>query len=134
MQLSSPPKKSLVNLTPLIDVVFILLIFFMLASNFVRWHALELTIGESSEIEIDTSKISIVSIKNDNSYALNNRSLALDDIVSTLRNKINSNNSHAIVVQPEQGANVQSMMDILNIIKEFAANNVSIAKPTQVRE
>jgi biopolymer transport protein ExbD len=35
-----PPRRAVVSLTPLIDVVFILLVFFMLASSFVKWRAI----------------------------------------------------------------------------------------------
>ena len=35
-------RRRLVSLTPLIDVVFILLVFFMLASTFVEWHGFPL--------------------------------------------------------------------------------------------
>jgi len=129
MQLSSPRKKSLINLTPLIDIVFILLIFFMLASNFVRWHTLELSVGEASEIEIDPLAISIISIKADASYAINKTPMALNEIISLLRSKINNDPDHPIVIQPEKGTNVQAMVDILNIVKGFAGNSVSVAKP-----
>ena len=45
-------RRSSISLTPLIDVVFILLLFFMLTSTFNRYHSLELsstTVGESAE-------------------------------------------------------------------------------------
>lgn len=129
MQLSSPRKKSLINLTPLIDIVFILLIFFMLATNFMRWHTLELSVGEASEIEIDPLAVSIVSIKADASYALNKTPMALNEIISLLRSKISNRPDHPIVIQPEKGANVQAMVDVLNMVKGFAGDNVSVAKP-----
>ncbi|OOC09384.1 ExbD/TolR family protein, partial [Thioalkalivibrio halophilus] len=37
-----PRRRNLISLTPLIDVVFILLVFFMLASSFLDWRAVEL--------------------------------------------------------------------------------------------
>lgn len=40
-------RRSLISLTPLIDVVFILLIFYMLASSFTDWHAIPLTLREA---------------------------------------------------------------------------------------
>ena len=131
MQLSQPRKKSLVNLTPLIDVVFILLIFFMLASNFVRWHTIELAVGEASEVEIDPLALSIVSIAKDSSYMLNKQTMPLNEIMSALHNKISKDSSHPIVVQPEQGANVQAMVDLLNLLKVFSSENISIAKPPE---
>lgn len=38
----------MISLTPLIDVVFILLLFFMLTSEFVEWRSLELSMGGAS--------------------------------------------------------------------------------------
>lgn len=129
MQLSSPSKKSLVNLTPLIDVVFILLIFFMLASNFIRWHYIELSVGDVSDIEIDHQKISIIAINSDKSYSLNKQQLPIDSIIIKVREKTRNNIDHPIVVQPKEGADVQSMVNVLNRLKDFAGNNISVAKP-----
>ncbi len=39
------PRRRLISLTPLIDVVFILLVFFMLASSFSQWRVVDLTVG-----------------------------------------------------------------------------------------
>lgn len=41
--LSRPQRKTVISLTPLIDVVFILLVFFMLASSFLDWRSIQLS-------------------------------------------------------------------------------------------
>ncbi len=130
MQLSLPRKKSLVNLTPLIDVVFILLIFFMLASNFVRWHYIELSVGEVEDVEIDQKKLSIIKITSDGQYKLNGKIMLFDSVVLNIRKQIHHDANHPIIVQPEKGANVQAMVDVLNSLKNFASDNISVAKPT----
>ena len=128
MQLPHPAKKSLVNLTPLIDVVFILLIFFMLVSNFIRWHAIELSVGETGEIVVNPLSLSIVTINSDSNYLLNRQVMSLDEIISTLKPKVVKQPDHSIVIQPEQGSNVQAMVDILKLLKEFAGDNISITR------
>lgn len=134
MQLSQPRKKSLVNLTPLIDVVFILLIFFMLVSNFVRWHAIEVSVGEAGEIEANPLALSIITINSDSTYSLNKQAVPLDNIISQLRSKVSKHPNHPIVIQPELGSNVQAMVDILKALKEFAGDNISITKASNNRE
>ncbi len=42
------PKSRRISLTALIDVVFILLLFFMLTTSFQRWKQLELTVGSAA--------------------------------------------------------------------------------------
>lgn len=129
MQLTQARRKSLVNLTPLIDVVFILLIFFMLASNFIQWHYIELAVGHASDIQIDHKKMSIIRINPNKSYSLNKQALPIDSIISKVREQVRNNIDHPIVVQPKEGANVQAMVDVLNLLKGFAGNNISVAKP-----
>lgn len=129
MQLPTLRKKSLVNLTPLIDVVFILLIFFMLASNFMRWDILELSITESAEVEVNPQSLSVITVLSDSSYLLNKQQMPVEKIITILRSKIDKQADHPILIQPEQGANVQALVDILNQIKQFAAENISISKP-----
>ena len=129
MLLSQPSKKSLVNLTPLIDVVFILLIFFMLASNFIRWHYIELSVSDASDIQIDHQKISIIGINSDKTYYLNEEQLDINTIIIKVREKVAKNIEHPIVVQPREGADVQAMVSVLNSLKDFAGSNISVAKP-----
>ncbi|MGK0476314.1 MAG: biopolymer transport protein ExbD, partial [Oleispira sp.] len=53
MVLSEKPKqRNLISLTPLIDVVFILLVFFMLTSSFVEWKFIDLGIGEANALPL----------------------------------------------------------------------------------
>jgi biopolymer transport protein ExbD len=129
MQLTQARRKSLVNLTPLIDVVFILLIFFMLASNFIQWHYIELAVDYASDIQIDHKKMSIIIINPDKTYSLNKQSLPIDSIISKVREQVRNNIDHPIIVQPKEGTDVQAMVNVLNLLKDFAGNNISVAKP-----
>ena len=127
MLLPAAPRKSLVNLTPLIDVVFILLIFFMLASNFVRWHYIELSVGEVAEIEINHDDVSIIMIKNNNTFLLNDAELPLDKIISKVRQRVRNHLDHPIAVHPDKDTQVQAVVDVLSQLKDFAGSNISIA-------
>ncbi len=129
MQLSQTRRKALVNLTPLIDVVFILLIFFMLASNFIRWHYLELSVDRIEDMELDHKQLSIIKISANGGYSLNDKLLTLDEITKRLREKVRRDIHHPIVLQPEKGTSVQVLVEVLNPLKDFAGENISLAKP-----
>ena len=43
-------RRALISLTPLIDMVFILMVFFMLASSFQTWRAIAVTASQSSVV------------------------------------------------------------------------------------
>lgn len=128
MRLPAASKKSLINLTPLIDMVFILLIFFMLASNFVEWKYIELGIGEADELVVDHDQVSIVQIADNNSYYLNKIELPLDEVIAKIRNRVRMNVDHPIVVQPANNTSLQSMVNVLDRLQQFTGKNISIAK------
>ena len=127
MQLATVKKRSLVNLTPLIDVVFILLIFFMLASNFSQWHQIQLSVGEVEEIQVDQKEISTIKIDKNNAYLLNEKTLPLIEIISNINVQVLINSNHPVIIEVEQGASVQGLVDLLDHLRHITTN-VSLIK------
>lgn len=121
-------KRTFVNLTPLIDVVFILLIFFMLASNFTEWQFIELGIGEADEMRVDSRSTSTIKLKPEGIYELNDTEMDVTEIIATVRERCRINISHPVIIQPYEGVALQSLVSLLDEINEFADKNVSLAK------
>ncbi len=46
-----------------------------------------------------------------------------------MREQVRNNIDHPIIVQPKEGTDVQAMVNVLNLLKDFAGNNISVAKP-----
>ncbi len=129
MQLAKSQRKhSLVSLTPLIDVVFILLIFFMLASSFAEWKFIELGVGKADEMRVDSRSTSTIELIPDGAYTLNDEEMEINEIISIVRERCRININHPIIIQPHDGVSLQSLVTILDQISEFADKNVSLAK------
>ena len=76
------------NLTPLIDVVFLLLIFFMVSTTFERESEITIELPESSgEIKQTEQKVIEISIDNQGRYFVNQRRIKDTDI-KTLKNAL----------------------------------------------
>lgn len=128
MRLATTRSRSLVNLTPLIDIVFILLIFFMLASNFIDWHYVELGLGDAEQIMIDHEQVSLLKIKADNSLWLNESEILLPDLLDIIKQRLSTQASHPIVIHPQSGVTLQQLLDVLEPLQKIAGENVSLAK------
>lgn len=129
MQLTnSQIKRTFVNLTPLIDIVFILLIFFMLASSFAEWQFIELGVGKADEMRVDSRSTSTIKLKPDRVYELNDDEMDVTEIVAIVKERCRININHPIIIQPFEGVTLQSLVSILDQINEFADKNVSLAK------
>ena len=61
--------SGLISLTPLIDIIFILLIFFMLVTNFDQWHQIEIKQFEDHRVSKKTPELTpvIINIHEDGS-------------------------------------------------------------------
>ncbi|CAM4414728.1 ExbD/TolR family protein [Pseudoalteromonas ostreae] len=105
-------RKTLVSLTPLIDVVFILLIFFMLASSFTKWHSVEVNSSSSNaggSLATDLPPF-LVQVATDK-LLLNNSEITLSSLLKQAKVKPSE---QAIILQPLGDTPVQALIDILD--------------------
>lgn len=78
-------EQSEINLTPMLDVVFIMLIFFVVTASFVKEFGLDITLPAGGEIipqELETIK---VVIEYDDSFHVNGRVLAKGSLAAYIR-------------------------------------------------
>lgn len=121
-------KRPLISLTPLIDVVFILLIFFMLASSFIKWNFIELGIGEAESLSLNTDTQSIIKIGFEQQYQLNEKPMPLDDIISAIKEQVRKQVDHSILIQPTSDLPLQQLVLVLDALKDVGGANISLVK------
>ncbi len=121
-------KRPLISLTSLIDVVFILLVFFMLASSFVNWNYIELGTIEQGSISTTSTEQSLIKVGFDKQYQLNNVTMPLTSIVSAVKDQVHKQSDHPIIVQPVDDLPLQQLVIVLDTLGEFASSNISLAK------
>lgn len=121
-------RRSLISLTPLIDVVFILLVFFMLASSFIDQRDIKLSIGESESIEINKTEQSIIKVGLNHHYVLNEKAMKLEHIIARLENQLHTNKNHLVLIQPDDQLPLQALVTIVDKIGKIAGNNMSLIR------
>ena len=119
-----------INLTPLIDVVFLLLIFFMVSTTFDTTSQLKIRLPEASEKEvlIPPQKLNLA-IDADGKFYLNSRELT-DSKRETLRAALISTMADRklpIVIQSDADSPVQSLVTAMDVVGQLGLSQVSIA-------
>ncbi|MGB8714447.1 MAG: biopolymer transporter ExbD [Onishia taeanensis] len=90
-----------INLTPLIDVVFLLLIFFMVSTTFETRQALELELPESaSAAPTDTAPV-VLSISAAGDYRLGETSVDQRDLAAALAAQADTARVHGLVIEAD---------------------------------
>ena len=114
-----------INLTPIIDVVFILLIFFMLATNFQDLSQTDIELSsESSKSMSSDKKMYVVSVDKDRTYMLNDKSLHLNDIKAKILTSVRSEEEHLVVIKPNDDVNMQLILSVMEDFKNSEINNL----------
>ncbi|MEM6577395.1 MAG: biopolymer transporter ExbD [Pseudomonadota bacterium] len=107
-EFAAPRTRRKPSLTPMIDVVFLLLVFFMLAAQFGREGALNLSgASGASAYEGPPRLITVLP----DALLLNGSQKTEEALLGSLSNLTRSQND-AIVLQAREGANVQRLSDV----------------------
>lgn len=121
----SPPRRR-VGLTPMIDVVFLLLIFFMLAARFGLPQALPVSMAGQAEVAYEGPP-RLVTVGTDG-LRVNGR--AVPDAAAALK-PLMSGPDDIVVLMPAPGATAQDMADALLELRAAGLTRLAIAEGTQ---
>ena len=129
IQLNTISRRRRPSLTPMIDVVFLLLIFFMLVARFGVDKVIDINLpsalGQSSQYE---GAPRLVEIKSGNMVSLNGTQISLDQLSSKLSKLMPSPNA-LIILRSSAEANTQDLLDVLLYLKSEKITNVSVLGP-----
>ena len=116
-----------ISLTPIIDVVFILLIFFMLASNFNKVGELDMNMSrESTQSSDDDIKIIKLLVRQDQSVVSEGKVYEDKDLPTMLRLAIKDSNKYSIILTAKNDVTYQRYLSLMSMLKENEMDNVSI--------
>jgi len=127
---SKPEEDVQINLTPLIDVVFLLLIFFMVSTTFDTTSQLKIKLPEATQMQVQDppQKLNLL-IDANGSFFLNSRELSNNKsatLKAALERAMNGTRL-PIVIQSDADSPVQSLVTAMDVIGQMGLTQVSIA-------
>ena len=124
------------EITPLIDVVFLLLIFFMLATSFDERSAFKIDLPKSTaaktkstlkEVQVLVDKDRNVYLRyTDNSGKSQNEKLDLTNFVSVVSEKLNNSESKDVIISADKDIDYGFIVEIMSLLKESGASAINI--------
>ena len=118
-----------VSLTPLIDVVFLLLIFFMLASTFLQTQALTvLTPGVSSAEQPTDDAVVEVWLLADGTIKVDREPVLAGGLAAALRGVVSARPDIVVSVLAEEGARTQLLVTAVEAARDAGAKTVGTAR------
>ena len=124
------------EITPLIDVVFLLLIFFMLATIFDARSAFKIALPKSTaaktkstlkEVQVLVDKDRNVYVRyTDNSGKSQNEKLDLTSFVSVVSEKLNNSENKDVIISADKDIDYGFIVEIMSLLKESGASAINI--------
>ena len=125
-------KKNIkINIIPLIDIIFLMLVFFMLATNFSEKKEISFKLKQNIETFNDNQENLLIYIKN-NSFVINEDSIKNGNVEEKVLSYWNSKNFKNIIILNDKNSNLQKLIFILDILKKNEIKNVSFADDPKI--
>lgn len=120
------------NLTPLIDIVFLLLVFFMLTSHFVQEQAIDidLPVADSGEAVTQDEQLELV-ISAEGRYLLDDHIIEPNSLESVLREKLSQRQERTLRIRGDRHAPLGSAVTVLDTARKAGATAVDVVTEQQ---
>ncbi len=115
------------DIAPLIDIVFLLLVFFMLTSTFIVPEAIELELPESKSAEVMDITPIVVSLNQTGQLALNGESISLEKLKPAIMPLIKPDPDAPITLKTDAQTEVQLLLQVMDEIRAAGGTNVALA-------
>jgi biopolymer transport protein ExbD len=123
-------KKTRIEMLPLIDVVFLLLVFFIYAMLSMAVHrSLPVSLPVSSATEIQTEVNLTITVKDNGEIFLDNERVSQDELQTFLlkeKQKETDNKSVQVDLFADKALSYQELYRVLDIIRTAGISNVSL--------
>jgi biopolymer transport protein ExbD len=117
-----------INITPLLDLAFVLLIIFMITTPLLE-SSMNLVIPSSGAANppIKSRQVQIVSIDHSETIRFNNQPIDLKGLTARLTELKQTNPDLAVVIRPDRELPVQKLIALMDALKEARITKVGIA-------
>ncbi len=120
-------SESEVNLTPMLDVVFIMLIFFIVTASFVKESGIEISRpGASTAVRKERGNILIAISANDQIW-MNRRQVDPRALRANIERAHAENPQGAVVIQADKAAKTGLLVQVMDAAREAGVDDVSLA-------
>jgi biopolymer transport protein ExbD len=116
-----------INMVPLINIVFLLLIFFMLSSTLVTPDSLDVTLPESESARAAESQPIVLIVDAEGSIAINNRDVRAEDVAGRLAGLAEAQVGAGLVIKADAGATYADLGSFLHAAKSAGIERIALA-------
>jgi biopolymer transport protein ExbD len=114
------------DIAPLIDIMFMLLLFFLLTSSFLN-PSIPLKLPEAANREHVKKQEIIVSVDTESNLYINRKRTTIDALLSELKHSLSGSETKRIIFMGDEEMRYKKFIKVMDIIKSSGAAEIQIA-------
>lgn len=118
--------QSGVNMTAMIDVLLVLIIFFMVSSTLIKSRGIQVNVPESRSAESETRNLLVVSIKRTGELYLNDEPVEAGSLGALLRKRSQELGQDVVIIKGDQQIPYAKMVEVMDLAKMAGMKKISL--------
>jgi len=114
-----------INITPLVDVVLVLLVIFMLTAPVLQ-SGIQVNVPKTKTVREITEQRTVLTIDKDQQVFLNDKLVNLNDLPNILRSQSSDTTHQVIYLRADQSVSFGAFATLMDAVKQAGITNVSI--------
>ena len=123
----SADDESEVNITPLIDIVFIMLIFFIVTATFVKEAGIDVNKPDAPTAEVKKKANILIAIDANNNIWLDRRKIDIRSVVPNIKRLRAENPEGSVVIQADEESKNKMLVEVMDAARQAGVVNIALA-------
>jgi len=123
--------KGHLDIAPLIDCIFLLLIFFLLTSNFIFQPGIKIDLPKAVTSEVVQENTIVITVTSDNRFYLNEAPITFVELKSKL--KSTANRQKPILIKADRDVALGKVVNIWDFCRDIGVTQINIATNQETR-
>ena len=116
-----------IDMTPMLDIVFIMLIFFIVTTVFVKEAGIEVNKPDASQAFLHKNANIFIAVTEDGNVWLDKREVAPDSVRANIERLLTEQPTDYVIIQADVKAKHGLVVEIMDQVKAAGVNRVSVA-------
>ncbi len=123
-----PDRPSQINILPMIDVIFVILIYFIVSSLFLtRSEGLPVNLPSAATTQLQNNDQIVVSLDEQGTLAVDKQPTELKDLQKTVKNLIASKKTSLVVINADKAIEHGQVVDVMDELRQLPEAKLAIA-------
>ena len=120
-------EETEINITPMLDIVFIMLIFFIVTASFVKESGIEISRpGAATAVRKERGNI-LIAISNNGQIWMQKKQVELEQVRYLVEDAVAENPESSVVIIADEESDTGTLIDVMDQVRLGGVSNISVA-------